>query len=327
MSIHHLSFNNLCTNLTCCTDQGYIVYSINPTLEKKLLQEFDGGVGIMRIHKKSNIIILVGGGKHPFKSKDTLILWDQMSKQNLIEIDMRESIKNAIIVQDKIISVLENKILLFDWSGSLLDTKSTFPNHKGLCVINKNSDTIATLGIKKGEIAIWRYNNDIYKTINAHYSNIEAIAINDNGKLIATASETGTLIKVFNTETCKLEYELRRGSQSANVYDICFNKDSTLLACYSSNGTLHIFDLNSDINATKNTRSVLSGFKDYLPKWVDSQWGFRQLNTNNTTKAICIFDDQNDVHIATYDGQYYRVNGKDKEFKTINQGNLHINNK
>jgi WD40 repeat protein len=124
-----------------------------------------------------------------------------------------------------------------------------------------------------------------------------------------------------------LEYELRRGSQSATIYDICFNQDSTLLVAYSSNGTVHIFELYSDINNTKNTRSILSGFKDYLPKWVDSQWGFKQINTNNTTKAVCVFDENNDVHIATYDGSYYRINGRNKEFVTITQGSLHINNK
>lgn len=327
MSIHHISFNNIITNLTCCTDQGYQVYSINPTLEKKLCQEFDGGVGIMKMHKKSNIVILVGGGSHPFKSKDTLVLWDQMNKQNLIEIDMRESIKNAIIVQDRIISILENKILLFDWSGVLIDTKATFSNEQGLCVINKNLDTIVTLGIKKGDISIWRYSNDIYKTINAHSSNIVAIAISDNGRLVATASETGTLIKIFNTETCKLEYEFRRGSQSANIYDICFNNDSTLLACNSSNGTVHIYEIYNDINNTKNTKSILSGFKDYLPKYFDSQWGFKQITTNNTIRSICAFDENNDIHMVTYDGSYYRINGKNKEFTTITHGSLHINNK
>src|SRR5690349_19432062 len=97
MSINHLAFNNLITNLTCSTNQGYTIFSLEPALEKKLSVEFDGGVGIMKMFNKSNIVVLVGGGDKPFKSKDTFVLWDQRNKSSIMEIDMREPIKNVLI--------------------------------------------------------------------------------------------------------------------------------------------------------------------------------------------------------------------------------------
>src|SRR6267378_3793083 len=107
MSINHLSFNNLITNLTCSTNEGYIVYSIDPNLEKRLYVKLNGGVGVMKMFNKTNIFLLVGGGPHPFKSKDTLVLWDQIKERSLIEIDMKEQIKNTLITKDKLITVLE----------------------------------------------------------------------------------------------------------------------------------------------------------------------------------------------------------------------------
>lgn len=328
MSINNLSFNNIVTNLTCCTDQGYIVYGLQPDLEKKLyVSELDGGVGIMKMFNKTNIIVMVGGGANPFKSKDTLVLWDQLKKQSIIEIDMKEQIKNVLINKETIIAILEKKVCLFNWAGSLLDTKITYANEKGLCVINMDLNVIATLGTKKGEIAIWKPNNDLYKTIEAHCTNIEAIAISANGKLVASASETGTLIRIFDTETGILNYEFRRGSNSANINDICFNHNSTLLACSSGNGTIHIFDIYNDPNVTKNTMSFLSGLKSYLPKYFSSQWGFKQININNFEKSICVFDENNDLHVACFDGNYYKIEGKNNEFTNMIQGGLHINNK
>lgn len=335
MSILGLAFNRSIMGLICTTDKGYITYRLNPNLEKVLYNETktedqeDGGISIMKVFDKSNIAVLVGGGEKPFKSKDTIILHDQRTKQNILEINMREPIRNAFIIKEKIISVVEKKIFIFDWTGAYIDSKLTYSNEKGICAINTLNDKpmIVTLGTKKGEIAIWRIKEDDYKTIEAHKSNVEVIAISNNGKLVATASETGTVIRIFNTETNKMEYEFRRGSQSAKIYDLAFNKDATILGCYSSNGTLHLFELYNDITQTKNAQSMLSGFKGYLPEYFSSQWGFKQITIGNTNKALINFDDNNNLHIVLYDGVYYKILCNDNSYEDITQGNLHINNK
>lgn len=327
MSINHLSFNNLITNLTCSTNQGYTVFSLEPALEKKLSVEFDGGVGIMKMFNKSNIVVLIRGSEKPFASKDTFVLWDQKQKSSLIEIDMREPIKNVLIFSERIVAILDKKICLFKWTGNLIDKKETYSNEKGLGVVNMTSDMIATLGTKKGEIAIWKLANSNYKTIQAHITNIEALALSNNGKFVATASEVGTLIRVFNTESGMQEYEFRRGTQSASIYDLCFNGDATLLACTSSNGTVHIYDIYADKSSTKNTQSMLSGFQGWLPKYFGSQWAYKQLTISNTTQSICAFDKDNDLHIATIDGNYYKIPGKTREFNNVTQGQLLVNDK
>lgn len=327
MSILDLSFNQPTTHLSVCTEFGEIVYSLNPVFEKQFKNDRGGGVGLMRMYGKTNIMCLVGAGNNGFTSKDIFKIWDDKIKKYIYDVSMNEPIKNIRMMDDKIIVSLNTKINVFNFKNQMsqIGYKITYPNTNGLCVVSHGKDfTIATLGSNKGEIALWKLSNDSLKVISAHKNNIDALAINADGSLVATASETGTLIKIFSTSTCELRYEFRRGSSSAKINDLSFSKDSNLLACSSANGTVHLFELYNDSINTKNTQSSLSGFKDYLPKYFSSQWSFKQIYIGTNAKTICSFDEDGSLHVAALDGKYFKIFGK--EYENITNGNIDINN-
>lgn len=54
--------------------------------------------------------------------------------------------------------------------------------------------------------------------IAAHKSELGCIALNPQGTRLATASQKGTLIRVWDTVTKNQIVELRRGSDIATVY-------------------------------------------------------------------------------------------------------------
>ena len=54
-------------------------------------------------------------------------------------------------------------------------------------------------------------------TINAHQGELACLAMNSKGTLIATASEKGTLIRVWDAAKKEILNELRRGSDPATV--------------------------------------------------------------------------------------------------------------
>lgn len=57
-------------------------------------------------------------------------------------------------------------------------------------------------------------------TISAHQNPINCIAVNSTGTLLATTSEQGTLIRVFNTKTGDKLAEFRRGTVATKIHDL-----------------------------------------------------------------------------------------------------------
>jgi autophagy-related protein 18 len=92
--------------------------------------------------------------------------------------------------------------------------------------------------------------------IEAHNSPLSCIALNNDGTLLATASEKGTIIRVFSIPDAQKLYQFRRGSIPARIYSMSFNSTSTLLSVSSATETVHIFRLGAP-NSRSN--SVSSG--------------------------------------------------------------------
>ena len=61
--------------------------------------------------------------------------------------------------------------------------------------------------------------------------------------MLATASDKGTVVRVFSVPEAKKLWQFRRGSQSARIFSINFNLTSSLLAVSSDSSTIHIYKL------------------------------------------------------------------------------------
>lgn len=79
--------------------------------------------------------------------------------------------------------------------------------------------------------------------VEAHRAPLSSIALNNDGTLLATASETGTIIRVFSVPRGLKLYQFRRGTYPSTIYSMSFNLSSTLLCVSSTTDTVHIFRL------------------------------------------------------------------------------------
>lgn len=82
-----------------------------------------------------------------------------------------------------------------------------------------------------GNFLTFRFKNqiDTEVKVRAHDSQIEFLRLSSDGRYLATASEKGTLIRVFDIESLddqkggiKKVKEFRRGTSSKIIKDICF---------------------------------------------------------------------------------------------------------
>lgn len=95
--------------------------------------------------------------------------------------------------------------------------------------------------------------------IQAHKTPLAFVALNQAGTLIATASDKGTVIRVFSVPNGDKVAQFRRGTYPARIYNIAFNAVSTLLAVSSDTETIHIFKLPK---STPGTAGGIAGGMD-----------------------------------------------------------------
>ncbi|CAF1605090.1 unnamed protein product [Didymodactylos carnosus] len=97
--------------------------------------------------------------------------------------------------------------------------------------------------------------------------------MNMSGTRLATASEKGTLIRIFDTETSQLVNELRRGANNATIH------------CLTSAAT-------------------------FLPKYFSSKWSSCKFPLPSNTLGICAFGPNSDANKTVItlcsDGSYSR---------------------
>jgi autophagy-related protein 18 len=79
--------------------------------------------------------------------------------------------------------------------------------------------------------------------VEAHKSPLSCIVLNNEGTILGTASDKGTIIRVFSVPDAHKLYQFRRGSMPSRIFSMSFNVTSTLLCVSSATETIHIFKL------------------------------------------------------------------------------------
>ena len=101
--------------------------------------------------------------------------------------------------------------------------------------------------------------------VEAHRSPLSCILLNNEGTILATASDKGTIIRVFSVPDAHKLYQFRRGSMPSRIFSMSFNISSTLLCVSSSTDTIHIFKLgppNSPMVESPSSPGKSPGFFD-----------------------------------------------------------------
>jgi hypothetical protein len=240
------NFNQDSGCFACGTTNGFIIYNVEPFRETFRRIFPNGGIGIIEMLFRCNLLAIVGGGRNPRYPTNKVMIWDDHQNKCIGELKFRTEVKAVKLRRDRIVVVLETKVFVYRFKDlKLLDQITTVSNPKGLvslCYENKNN-VLAIPGLAKGSIRIELYDNAKATLIKAHDADLAQFVLNYDGSRIASASEKGTLIRLWNCYTGEPLRELRRGMDRADIYCLAFNSASTYLACSSDKGTVHIFSL------------------------------------------------------------------------------------
>ncbi|XP_063851807.1 WD repeat domain phosphoinositide-interacting protein 2-like isoform X12 [Scylla paramamosain] len=147
--------------------------------------------------------------------------------------------------------------------------RDTPPNPTGLCALSISNENcfLAYPGSNSiGQVQIFDAQNLQAKImIPAHDSPLAAISFNASGTKIATASERGTVIRVFSVGEGARLHELRRGmKRCATIFSLAFSPDSLFLCASSNTETVHVFRLEE----IKETRPPVVEEQQGLMGWM-----------------------------------------------------------
>lgn len=265
-----IHFNQDASCFATTNASGFRIYSTDPLRELLRRETEEGGVDCVAMLSRSNILGVV-----PRSTPNRLLLHDERAGRPFAELEFRSPIRRVVLLKDKYIDNdngigcfiswcrlfvgLDGKIHVFRMSSNPKPFKSydAYPGSGGLFAVHSDGDILVLPAMQKGHVTvISSVSSQIHS---AHDGALAALALSADGRLYATASDKGTLIRIFEVATGQLLHELRRGTDRARIYHIAFSPDATKLCVTSDKGTLHIFCIPSE-PSIKNQ----SGLNEFL---------------------------------------------------------------
>ncbi|ROV94942.1 hypothetical protein VSDG_07049 [Cytospora chrysosperma] len=200
-----------------------------------LNKDLAGGVGLVQMLDNTNYIALV-------------VIWDAVKDKAVGFITCKTPVRAVRLTRDKIVVVVQNSVEIYAWNKPKdpkeLDRLSVYETADNLLgMICMSAKLAAFPGRTPGHVQIVENDTGNVSIIPAHSTPLRAMAFSPKGELLATASDHGTIIRIWNTRNCARICELRRGWDSAAIFSLAFSSDGNLLACTSDKGTLHVFDV------------------------------------------------------------------------------------
>ncbi|XP_030560916.1 WD repeat domain phosphoinositide-interacting protein 2 isoform X3 [Drosophila novamexicana] len=261
-----VNFNQNITSLAVATSGSYSLYSlgsVDSTLDKIYNTKCDDLFLIERLFESSLVAIV--SQRAPRKLKVC-----HFKKQSEI---CNYSYSNTILAvklnRERLIVCLEESLYIHNIQDMKVvhTIRDTPCNQLGLCALSSSSEHcyLAYPGsVTAGEVQIFDAINLHAKTmIPAHDTPLAAIAFSPSGTEIATASERGTVIRVFSSQDGSRLFELRRGlKRCVSIVSLSFSTCAEYLVSSSNTETVHIFRL--DRSAAENNDHGKQSSDDWM---------------------------------------------------------------
>ncbi|XP_061561483.1 WD repeat domain phosphoinositide-interacting protein 1-like [Phycodurus eques] len=241
------SFNQDTTSLSVGTKTGYRLFSVTAVDKLDCIHE---GVEcpdvciVERLFSSSLVVVVsqsVPRRMNVYHFKKGTEICNYSYTNNILSVRLN---------RQRLVVCLEESIYIHNIKDmKLLKTLLNTPtNPSGLCAlsVNHGNSFLAYPGSATiGEITVYDANNlSTVTLIQAHASPLAALTFNASGTKLASASEKGTVIRVFGIPEGLRLFEFRRGMKRyVSISSLSFSADTQFLCASSNTETVHIFKL------------------------------------------------------------------------------------
>ncbi|KAL1836880.1 hypothetical protein VTJ49DRAFT_4536 [Mycothermus thermophilus] len=260
-SLNFVTFNQDHTCMAVASSKGFRIYHTDPF--SKIFNSDEGNISSVEMLFSTSLVAFVRTPRH-------LVVQNTKRGSIICELTFPTAVLAVRLNRKRMAVVLEEEIYLYDISNmGLLHTIATSPNPNAIFSLSPSSERCymaypmpkarddqndrrpahappPSLYVPptSGEVII--FDTDTGKAVNiieAHRSPLSYVALNKDGTMVATASETGTIIRVFSVPGGRKLFQFRRGTIPSSISCMSFNMSGTLLCVSSATETVHIFRL------------------------------------------------------------------------------------
>ncbi|KAH3662407.1 hypothetical protein OGAPHI_005659 [Ogataea philodendri] len=266
-----INFANFNQDFSCISvgyANGYKIYNCEPF--GQCFSKLDGSIGIVEMLFSSSLLAIVGIGEQPPLSPRRLKILNTKRQTVICELTFPGAILAVKMNRERLVVLLEETIYIYDINNMrLLHTIEIPANPNGLLALspstennylaypspqklapNPQSETAPHANgqnVRNGDVIIFDAKTlQPTSVIEAHRTSLAAIALSKDGLLLATASDKGTIIRVFSVATGIKLYQFRRGTYPTRIYSLAFSPDNKFVIASSATETVHIFRLGEE---------------------------------------------------------------------------------
>lgn len=249
-----VQFNQDCTSLVAGSSNGYHLFSLTADDGLEEIYASHSGLDTCLVDRLfSSSLVAIVTISNPRK----LIVCHFKKGTEICNYSYSNTILAVKLNRARLIVCLEESLHIHNIRDmKVLHTiRETPPNPRGLCALSPSVDCcyVAYPGSSAvGEVQIFDAVHLNAKTvIPAHDSPLAALAFSSSGARLATASERGTVIRVFSVHDRQKLFEFRRGvKRCVTICSLAFSTCGLYLCCSSNTETVHVFKL---VDAAKET--------------------------------------------------------------------------
>ncbi|KAF2861838.1 WD repeat domain phosphoinositide-interacting protein [Piedraia hortae CBS 480.64] len=258
--LNYLAFNQDNTSLALATTNGLRIFNTDPF--ELTTATYDHEVSLAEQLFSTSLVATV-------VTPRLLRIVNTKRHTTICELTFHGMIVAVRMNRMKLVTVLEEVFFVYDISNMSLQHQQETPlNSAGICALSTQSKhnflalphyadqpkafnpSHVPPSIRReaigGEVAVFDLDTlQEVAVVSAHQAPLSCLAMNGEGTLLATASEKGTVIRIFSIPKGQKVCQFRRGSMPARIFSMSFNVASTLLCVSSATETVHVFKLSS----------------------------------------------------------------------------------